>query len=136
MWRLEKNGGSKVSKGTYWNISNGERIHLDKEGILPGDSSESYLRFHPAFLLVVGPLMGLVYAIFLPLIAILMVIWVAGEKVFGGLGRALFKMATFSWQPSEAYLAGKKKNAGWKAEEGTGEEAAEKKEPEEDPRDS
>lgn len=129
MFRLERKGGAKVSKGNYWNVANGERIHFDKDGVLPGDSSVSYLRFHPAAMLVVGPLMGLAYAIFLPLTAILMVLWVAIEKVFGGLINAVWKTAAFSWRPSEAYLAGKKTRRGRKA--AGSEDAAEesKKEP-------
>jgi len=108
MFRIELKGGENVRKGNYWNVDNGERVHLEKEAALPGDDSVTYLRFHPAALLLIGPLMGLAYAIFLPLTAIVMVVWVVFEKVFGGALNALWKAAAFSWQPSEAYLAGRK----------------------------
>jgi hypothetical protein len=109
MFKLERKGGSRVEKGNYWKVKDGERVHLEEAGLLPGDESVSYLKFHPAALIVIGPLMGLVYAIFLPFAAIAMVLWVGIHKVFGGLADSLWKAAAFSWQPSEAYLAGRKK---------------------------
>lgn len=108
MFRIEIKGGEKVEKGNYWNVANGERVHFENAGTLPGDSSASYLKFHPAALIVVGPLLGLAYAIFLPFAAIAMVTWVVLQKAFGGLANAVWKAAVFSWQPSEAYLTGRK----------------------------
>ena len=49
-------------------------MHLGKGGILPGDASVTYFKFHPAMLLIVGPLLGLAYVIFLPVIAVAMVV--------------------------------------------------------------
>ncbi len=109
MFRIETKGGEKVQKGNYWNVANGERVHLRSGGVLPGDSSVSYLKFHPAALLIIGPLMGLAYAIFLPFTAIAMVVWVILQKVFGGLAEAVWKAAVFSWRPSEAYFSGRKR---------------------------
>ncbi len=108
MWRIEAKGGRKVRKGSYWNVEDGERVVMESPGILPGDSSTEYLRFHPIFMIVVGPVLGLAYAIFLPLIGILMVLGVAGEAVFGAAYRGMREIAGFGWRPSEAYLAGKK----------------------------
>lgn len=109
MLKLERKGGERVGPGTYWNTSNGERVRLEKSGILPGEPSDAYLRFHPLFLLIVGPLLGLVYAIFLPLAATLMVIYQLSAKLSGGLLYNFQKAAAFGWRPSEAYLAGRKK---------------------------
>ena len=108
MLAFKRIGGEKVRKGNYWNFSTGERIHLEKGGILPGDASVTYLKFHPAMFLIVGPLLGLAYVIFLPVIGIAMVIWIIGGKVFGGVLQGIWKAAVFSWQPCEAYLAGRK----------------------------
>jgi hypothetical protein len=111
MIKLKRHGGERGQAGNYWNFSTGERVHLEKEGILPGDGSVTYLKCHPAALLLVGPFMGLVYAIFLPLIGIGMLIWVIGEKLAGGVLENIGKAAVFSWNPSEAYLAGRKRKA-------------------------
>ena len=115
MIRLERKGGEKVGPGTYWDTVNGDRIRLERAGVLPGDASKAYFRFHPLLLLVVGPLMGLVYAIFLPLSAIVMVLSVLGEKLAGGAVTTLRKAASFSWRPSEAYLTGRRKGKNQKA---------------------
>ena len=61
-----------------------------------------------AWYLVAGPVMGLVYVIVLPFIAIGTVITIVGGKVLGGLVRAAARLS-FGWRPSEAYLSGKKK---------------------------
>lgn len=109
MFNLSKHGGDRVRKGNYWNLSSGERIPINNEGRLPGDRETTYLKFHPLALVVIGPLMGLVYAVFLPFVAIAMVSWLLFRKVFGGVAEALQRAAVFGWQPSEAYLAGRKR---------------------------
>lgn len=131
MFRIEIKGGEKVKAGNYWNTANGDRVNLESPGTLPGDSSVTYLKFHPAALIVVGPLMGLAYAIFLPFTAIAMVTWVVLQKVFGGLANSIWKAAVFSWQPSEAYLAGRKTKKDKKQDAKTTEESGgdSKKEP-------
>ncbi len=66
-----------------------------------------YRKFGAA-LIVAGPLLGLLYAIFLPFIGLGMLLAVAVRKFFGGLLQSVHRCATFSWKPSEAYLAGKR----------------------------
>jgi mannose/fructose/N-acetylgalactosamine-specific phosphotransferase system component IIC len=62
--------------------------------------------------LTAGPVLGLVYAAFLPFIGIAMLLKVLVTKAFGGTleGGALesAKVATFNWSPSRAFLAGKR----------------------------
>lgn len=111
MLKLKKIGGETVGKGNYWNISNGERVHMNVEGTLPGDEKTSYYKLPPVVMLLSAPILGLLYAVFLPFIGIAMLIVVAGKRLFGGAG-ALKKGAAFSWKPSEAYLARKKKKNG------------------------
>lgn len=129
MLSLVKKGGETAGKGTYWDISSGERIRLEKKTRLPGDENTTFARMHPAFLLVVGPLLGLLYAIFLPLVGLVMVLRVAAEVLFGGLARMVWKAASFGWRPAEAYLTGrreKKIEAEPKAVEGDNPEGAPK----------
>ena len=59
--------------------------------------------------LLLGPLMGLVYFITLPFIAIATVAAVVGKKVLTGTVDVARNLASFGWRPTEAYLAGKKK---------------------------
>ncbi len=105
---LKARGGHKVGKGTYWNFTNGERIDIENEGILPGDSRTSYYRLPASGILLLGPVIGLVYAVFLPFIGIAMLVKLVAQKVAGGAMSTAPKTASFGWRPSESYMAGKK----------------------------
>jgi hypothetical protein len=108
MFKVMYKAGEKASGGNYWNFSNGERISLGTEGILPGDSGTTYIRAHPVMVLAAAPVLGLVYAAFLPFIGIAMLLKVAATKVFGRTFERLSTVASFNWRPSESYLAGKR----------------------------
>ena len=102
-------GGQKVGKGTYWNFSNGTRVDISDEGILPGDTSATYTRFPPGIVLLVGPVIGLCYVIALPFMAVGTVLALVGKKVVSSLLNVLGNLVSFGWRPSEAHLAGKRK---------------------------
>ncbi|MFO0752125.1 MAG: hypothetical protein U0411_02205 [Thermodesulfovibrionales bacterium] len=104
-------GGERVNRGSYWNFSTGERVTLTGGGVLPGDGTVTYYRANPLFVLFAGPLLGLVYAVFLPFIGIAALLKIAGEHIFGRIVRESAKAAHFGWRPSEAYLTGKKHKA-------------------------
>jgi hypothetical protein len=108
---LRYNGGERVGKGTYWNLGNGERIDVKEEGILPGDRKRAYYRMPAAAIIVAAPLVGLLYAAFLPFIGIAMVVKLVGQKVGGGVMEAVQGSASFGWRPSESYLSGRKRKA-------------------------
>jgi len=108
---LKYNGGNRVGKGTYWNLTNGERIDIRDEGILPGDARKAYYRMPAAAIIVAGPVLGLMYALFLPFIGIAMVVKLVGQKVGGGVMEMVHGSASFGWRPSESYLTGRKKEA-------------------------
>lgn len=112
--------GETVKKGTYWNFSNGQRVSVDREGVLTGDGA--FYKMSPAGVLVLGPILGLVYAVFLPFIGIAMLVKLVGEKIIVGLLSLVASTFSFKWRPLEAYLAGKKrsKNNGKKEEKKTG----------------
>ncbi len=103
-------GGRSVPKGNYWNISNGERVRFTEEGVLPGDIRTTYVRSHPLLILMVAPFLGLAYAAFLPFIGMAMLVTTVARKIGAMMTESMTKSATFSWQPSEAYLAYKKKH--------------------------
>lgn len=110
-------GGQKVGKGTYWNFDNGERVDISAEGILAGGKDKIYYRLPAAGILLAGPFIGLLYAAFLPFIGFAMAIKVVMQKLASGIFGTAVKGASFSWRPSESYLAGKRKSREEKKEE-------------------
>jgi hypothetical protein len=106
---LTYKGGNKVEKGTYWELSSGQRIDVANEAILSGSNSSTYLRISAGFMLLAGPIIGLLYVVLLPFIGIATVAAVAARKVVGGLFDLIGKSLSFGWRPRTAYLAGKKK---------------------------
>ena len=116
-------GGERVRKGTYWNFSNGNRVTMDRDGILPGDRNATYFKAHPIIVLLAAPILGLAYAVFLPFIGIASVVTMLARKLLGGMAHEVSKAATFGWRPVEAYFSGKKKKReGREAEEEPSEE--------------
>ena len=105
---LKHNGGQMVGRGTYWNLSNGERIDIMNEGTLSGDRSRTFYRMPAAAIIVAAPVLGLVYAAFLPFIGIAMMVKLLGQKIGGGVLDTIQSSASFGWRPSESYLSGRK----------------------------
>lgn len=105
---LRYRGGDKVEKGTYWDISSGGRTDIGEDGVLPGGEDVSYLKLPTAVMLLLGPVIGFIYVVFLPVIAIATVAALAVGKLFGGLVKGM----SFGWRPATAHLGGKKKKKG------------------------
>lgn len=59
--------------------------------------------------LVLGPVVGLVYVICLPFMAIATTVTALAAKVTGWIVDLLRNLVYFGWRPSEAYLSGRKK---------------------------
>lgn len=108
---LQHTAGSRVGKGTYWNFSNGERVDIGSEGILPGTGGAVYYRMPATGIVMLGPILGLLYAAFLPFIGIAMLVKLVLQKVAAAVMVPAQRSASFGWRPSEAYLAGKRKGA-------------------------
>jgi len=106
---LINKGGHMVSKGTYWELRKGQRIDIADEGMLPGGETSTYLRMPLGVMLLLGPIIGLLYAILMPIIGIATVTIVAVSKVLGALYDLAAKSISFGWRPKNAYLSGKKK---------------------------
>ena len=123
---LKHNGGDRVGKGTYWDLTNGERIDITSEGTLPGDVKKAYYRMPAAAIIVLGPVLGLLYAAFLPFIGIAMVVKLVAQKAGGGVMEMAHGSATFGWRPSESYLSGRKRKEAKKDD--ASKDAEEKKE--------
>jgi len=123
-------GGEKVKGGFYFSFKDKDLITVEKDsGILPGEDTDAYFKVPLLVMLTAGPLIGLVYVIFLPFIAFAMVLSVAAKKVWGAArwtGYWLLQAATASWRPGVAYLAWWKHSAKNKEQKN----AAESKTPE------
>lgn len=59
--------------------------------------------------LLLGPIIGLVYVISMPSIAIATIVILIGKKALSGILSLMRSLVSFGWRPSEAYLGGKKK---------------------------
>ncbi len=108
---LRYTAGNKVGKGTYWNFSTGERLDIGAEGVLPGGKGAIYYRLPATGIVMLGPILGLLYAAFLPFIGIAMLVKLVLQKVASAVMAPARRSASFGWRPSESYLAGKKKGA-------------------------
>ena len=102
-------GGNTATAGTYWNMMNGERVDLEQEGVLPGGSKAVYIKAPGAVMLAAGPVLGLIFAVFLPLIGIVMSVAIVGRKLGEAVANAAAGSVSFGWRPVEAYLAGRKR---------------------------
>jgi len=79
-----------------------------------------------AAIIVAGPVLGLMYAAFLPFIGIAMLVKLVAQKAGGGVMELAHGGASFGWRPSESYLTGRKKKETKKDE--ASKDAEEKKE--------
>jgi hypothetical protein len=111
---LKHRGEEKAGKGTYWNFSTGERIRLTGDGVLPGPATTTYYRLSPLTILLLGPIFGLAYFVFMPFIGIVVITKIVGQEVLNGAVRVVGDTISMGWRPNEAYLEGKKE----KGEEG------------------
>lgn len=58
--------------------------------------------------LIMGPIIGLAYVIVFPTIVVAMSIGLVASKLLGKVVNVLSIATSFSWRPTEAYLAGRK----------------------------
>ena len=102
-------GGQTVGSGTYWDMMNGSSIDFDQEGTLPGGNGTKYLKASSGAILILGPLIGVAYIVFLPMVGIGTALSLIVKKTLGGLFILGKHMISFGWRPTEAYLGGKNK---------------------------
>ena len=102
-------GGARVQQGTYWDIKQGERIDAGLNAILPGGGDRSYIKASAATMVMAAPVIGLLFAVFLPFIGIATAIGLFVGRVLDGAGGVMTKNMSFGWKPIEAYLSGRRK---------------------------
>ena len=110
-------GGIAVEKGLYWDPMDGQRVNMQHGDILPGDDSKVYLRISPVSLLLIAPLFGMMYVMFLPLfgIGVFVVSWLViiinslAKVTMVGIqvcSRIAGRGVSFNWHPSNAGFSG------------------------------
>ncbi len=72
-----------LNKGYYWELATGRILYVP--GPQMGDRRKHYVRIHPFFIVPLGPLFGLLYVIWLPLVAIIFV----GSLIVGKVRRGV-----------------------------------------------
>jgi hypothetical protein len=113
-------GGTRVEKGLYWSPLDGRHLMARGESILPGTEDNRFLKISPVILLIIAPLFGMMFVIFLPLfgIGVFLLSWlvpvigtisaiaITGIRINSGIGG---KSAHFNWNPSRSYFSGARK---------------------------
>lgn len=59
-------GGQPVEKGTYWNLSSGEKIDAGANTVLPGVRDTHYVKLPVFSVFIAGPLVGLLFTCIIP----------------------------------------------------------------------
>jgi hypothetical protein len=115
-------GGSLVKGGYYWNTRGWSVVDVPRGGgVLPGTAETRYVAVPWPLLLVILPVMGGLFVVFLPLIGFVLTIHAIAVRLAGGLKKRIGDLAATmhpGWTPGEAHLTGKPPKEGEKAEEG------------------
>jgi hypothetical protein len=83
-----RNAGEAARMGFYFNTRTWEiDLHRKDGGALSGRDGDRYVRIPAAALLVLGPVMGFFFVIFLPFIGFALVARELGHKAAGWIGR-------------------------------------------------
>src|SRR5574340_463204 len=67
-------GGRTVEKGTYWNLSSGERFDVNETTVLAGSSEERYVKLPTAGIMLAGPLAGLLFSLVVPFLFVVILL--------------------------------------------------------------
>ena len=105
-------GGEAVRQGFYWNADKWAVTLIERQGgTLPGETAERYAKVPVFAMLLVAPIMGALYVLFLPCIGVAMVLDFVARRAAHAIkagSMALLASVAPQWQPGEAYLAERK----------------------------
>lgn len=103
-------GGDEARGGFYWNTRNWAITLNRRDGeTLPGDGEDRFVRIPTLALVIVGPAVGGLFAMFLPFIGFALVGYHGARKLAmltAGAAHGLAATLVPAWRPGEAYLAG------------------------------
>jgi hypothetical protein len=105
-------GNQAVGPGVYFNRQEIAFKSLGHEGVLPGTVEDEYIRVPTLALLVVGPVVGGAFVVFLPVIGIAMLLWhLTGKaiEVAMDMAEASVRVLQPAWQPGLAFLSRRKR---------------------------
>ena len=112
-------GGTKVNYGFYWSAKAWDMAMIPAEGgILPSGTDRHYTRIPTFLFLLMAPIMGALYVVFLPFAGFALVIGYAARGVKTMVMDAFMSIAVAMmphWAPGEAYLAARKREKAAKA---------------------
>ena len=114
------NGGTKVNYGFYWSAKAWDMAMIPAEGgLLPGGTDQRYTRIPTFLFLLMAPIMGALYVVFLPFAGFALLIGHAAIGLKTLATDAFMHIAVAvspHWAPGEAYLAGRTREKAAKAE--------------------
>ena len=104
-------GGTAVRSGYYWNLGKWEVIPIERDGgQLPGGRGDKFLRIPVLAVLMLLPLLGGLFVVFLPVIGFVLAFQAAVRPIVGLFKKSAEELAstvTPGWAPGEAHLTGK-----------------------------
>jgi len=103
--------GATVKGGFYFNRDRLGLVAVNgKEGTLPGDEGHRFVRIPALAVVLLAPLLGGLFVVFMPFIGFALVLQHLGRLSVSGVrraGRGLLGTVAPTWRPGEAYFAGK-----------------------------
>jgi hypothetical protein len=109
-------GGTAVRQGYYFHVQDWALHPVGRDGeLLPGAARESYFHVPVLLALLIAPLMGAAFLMFLPFIGFYLVFGAALRRVARFFGRSASEIAATvqpGWKPGEAHLTGKRGEEG------------------------
>ena len=112
-------GGTKVGSGFYWSMKAWDMAMVPAGGgLLPGGDDRSYTRIPTFLFLLMAPMMGALYVVFLPFVGFAMVLGYAARGVKRAATDLFMNVAVAvapTWAPGEAYLAARKRQKAGRA---------------------
>lgn len=112
-------GGMAVGNGFYWSARAWDMAMVPAEGgLLPGAADRHYTRVPTFLFLVMAPVMGALYVVFLPLAGFVLLAGYAARGLKRLAVDAFMHVAVVvspHWAPGEAYLASRRNEKAVKA---------------------
>lgn len=112
-------GGTKVGSGFYWSMKAWDMAMVPAEGgMLPGEADRHYTRIPTFLFLVLAPMMGALYVVFLPFAGFALVLGHAAvglKHLFMDAFMSIAAAVVPQWAPGEAYLAARRREKAEKA---------------------
>lgn len=112
---LKYRGGELVQAGTYLSLGTGEFVAVPKEGArLPGETRVHYLRTPLPGVVALGPVMGLVFILFVPFAAVAAIVVFATARIGKGLrasSQSLVQIAAPAWKPGVSFFTRQRRQA-------------------------